>query len=165
MANTLPIRKNIRLAEYDYSSNGYYFVTICTNDRQMLLGDIVEDAIYNFSRVDLTPLGVCVDQTIQIANKADIKIDKYVIMPNHMHMIIVLCNSAGDRGRSPLQQVVRNIKSYVTKSVGFSPWQKSFHDRVIRSESEYQKIWQYIDNNPANWVDDCYYTNHQEAIQ
>ena len=64
---------------------------------------------------------------------------------------------AGDRGRSPLQYVVRNIKSYVTKQAGFPIWQKSFHEHIIRNEAEYQAIWRYIDENPARWTEDKYY--------
>jgi len=105
--------------------------------------------------VELTPLGICVDETIQVANKDTVKIDKYVIMPNHTHMIVVL--NADDRGRSSLQQVVRNIKSYVTKWAGFSLWQARFYDEIIHNEEDYQRIWQYIDNNPAKWAEDDYF--------
>jgi len=77
--------------------------------------------------IALTELGKCLDKTIQTANKGNVNIDKYVIMPNHAHLIVVLrCvdndaseQATGNRGRSPLQQVVRNIKSYVTKQAGY----------------------------------------------
>ena len=153
----LPVRKNIRLKGYDYSRAGAYFVTICVQDGHEMLGNVVGATAPGRPFVTLTPLGICVNETIQIANKNGVKIDKYVIMPNHIHMIVCLHGSAGDRGRSPLQHVVRNIKSYVTKWAGFSPWQKSFHDRMIRDEAEYQRISQYIDENPARWKEDCYY--------
>jgi len=73
----------------------------------------------NHPIIELTELGKCIDETINIINNNDndVKIDKYVIMPNHIHLIIVIQETAGDRGRSPLQFVVRNIKSYVTKCV------------------------------------------------
>jgi len=99
-----------------------------------------------------------VDETIQVGNKNNVKIDKYIIMPNHIHMIIILAENTDDRGRSSLQQIVRNIKSYVTKWAGFSLWQPRFHDHIIRSEAEYQRIWQYIDENPDRWAEDEYYT-------
>ena len=88
----------------------------------------------------------------------DVKIAKYVIMPNHVHMIIVICSEAGDRGRSPLQYVVRNIKSYVTKWAGFPVWQKSFYDHIIRNDDDYCQIAEYIENNPAKWVYDRFYS-------
>ena len=140
MHRELPQRKKIRLQGYDYSQAGCYFVTLCVKDRQEMFGKVVGATALGRPFVELTPLGICVNETIQIANKDGVKIDKYVIMPNHVHII------------------VRKIKSYVTKSAGFSPWQKSYHDHIIRSEAEYQKIWRYIDQNPASWQDDCYYT-------
>ena len=115
--NELPVRKQIRLRNYDYSQSGCYFVTMCVKDKQEL----------------------------------------YVIMPNHIHMIIVIRQTAGDRGRSPLQEIVRNLKSYVTKTAGFSPWQRSFHDHIIRNDEDYLRIWKYIDENPARWSEDIYY--------
>ena len=84
-------------------------------------------------------------------------LDKYVIMPNHVHMIVNISGEPDDRGRSSLRQVVRNIKSYVTKTVGFPLWQARFHDRIIRSEDEYKRIWTYIDENPSKWTEDKYY--------
>jgi len=83
-----------------------------------------------------------------------VKIDKYVVMPNHIHMIVVLENEADERGRSSLQQVVKNIKSYVTKQAGTSVWQVRFYDHVIRDEPDYLETWQYIDENPAKWADE-----------
>ena len=105
----LPKRKNIRLKDYDYSQNGAYFVTICVKDKNAMLGTIVGTTALgrplnedSRSFVELTPLGICVDDTIQTANKENVKIDKYVIMPNHIHMIVILGQDADDRGRSSL---------------------------------------------------------------
>jgi REP element-mobilizing transposase RayT len=156
-------RKPNRLQGYDYSQNGAYFITIGTKNREHLFGEIIfpveatapgrpHDAPY----VQLSPMGQCVDETIKIANRNGVIIDKYVIMPNHLHLIIVLTD-AGDRRRSPLQYVVRNIKSYVTKWEGFSPWQKSFYDHIIRDETAYIRIAEYIKNNPAKWVEDRFF--------
>ena len=160
----LPTRKHIRLDAYDYAQAGAYFVTLCVKDGHEMLGEIVVGTTaLGRPHVALTPLGICVDETIQIANKNDIKIDQYVIMPNHIHMIIILkaydhvIINADDRGRSSLQQVIRNIKSYVTKWAGFSFWQPRFHDHIIRSDEEYRRIWKYIDENPLHWQDDKYY--------
>ena len=152
-----PKRKNIRLKDYDYNQSGAYFITICVKDRRELLGAIVGTTALGRLVVELTQLGICVDETIQIANKNSVKIDKYIIMPNHIHMIVILDQDSDDRGRSSLQQVVRNIKSFVTKREGFSMWQPRFHDHVIRDEEDYLHIWKYIDENPAKWTEDKYY--------
>ena len=162
----LPERKSIRLKNYDYSNAGYYFISVCVKERHELLGKIVGTTApgrpQNGAYVELTEIGQCVDETIQKANKGNVRIDKYIIMPNHIHLIVVLLEDsatydADDRGRSSLQQVVRNIKSFVTKNAGFKLWQPRFHDRIIRDEREYLRIWKYIDENPANWQEDCYY--------
>ena len=106
----LPKRKNIRLKDYNYSQNGAYFITICVKDKHELLGKIVGTTVPGRPQsenshpfVKLTPLGICVDKTIQTANKNNVKIDKYVIMPNHIHMIVILGQDTDDRGRSSLQ--------------------------------------------------------------
>ena len=157
MRKELSKRKNIRMHGYDYSSEGYYFVTICVKDRRELLGQVVGTTAPGRPSVELSPIGQCTDETIQNASRGNVRIDKYVIMPNHIHIIVILGKLADDRGRSSLQQVVRNIKSFVTKTVGYPLWQPRFHDHIIRDEREYQRIWQYIDNNPSLWEEDVYY--------
>ena len=160
-----PVRKQVRLRNYDYSQAGCYFVTICVKDKHELLGTLVGATVLGRPYVELSELGYSVDSAIDFYNANSIAIiDKYVIMPNHIHMIIVIRPTAGDRGRetgdrgrSPLQHIVRNLKSYVTKTVGFSPWQRSFHDHIIRNDEDYLRIWQYIDENPARWFEDVYY--------
>ena len=141
----LPVRKNIRLKNYDYSNAGYYFITMCVKDRHEILGTVIvgttapgrPSSVGHPSHsavpaacpfVELSPIGQCVAETIQNANRKNVKIDKYVIMPNHIHMIVVL-------GDGPaLQQVVRNIKSFVTKWAGFPLWQPRYYDHIIRDE-------------------------------
>jgi len=154
----LPTRKKIRLNGYDYAGVGYYFVTICIKDRHELLGQIVGATGDGRPYTELSELGGLVDSAISYYSANNLAVfDKYVIMPNHIHMIIAIPKKTGDRGRSPLQHIVRNLKSYVSKMAGFSPWQKSFHDHIIRDEDEYHRIWKYIDNNPALWTEDTYY--------
>jgi REP element-mobilizing transposase RayT len=156
--SNLPIRKPNRLKNYDYNRNGAYFVTICTKNREELFGKIVGAIDLDRPHIFLTELGECVDKTINIINNNtnNIEIDKYVIMPNHIHLIIVICSEADDRGRSSLQFVIRNIKSYVTKRVGFTIWQKSFYDHIIRNEKDYCQIVEYIENNPSKLSNDTF---------
>ena len=86
----------------------------------------------------------------------NIKIDKFVIMPNHIHMIV----SIYDFKDTPtsLSNLISIIKRKTNAIYGFSMWQKSYHDRIIRNNLEYQKISRYIDENPLKWTDDCYYS-------
>lgn len=86
-------------------------------------------------------------------------VKKYVIMPNHIHLIMHICADTDGRAMlaPTISTVVQHLKGYVTKQLGFSLWQKSFHDHIIRTERDYQMIWEYIDANPYNWETDCFY--------
>ena len=152
----LPVRKKNRLQGYDYSQNGKYFVTICVKDMHELLGRIV-GAISNRPCIELSEIGKAAEIALHKLDET-IEIDKYIIMPNHIHMIIRIQNSGRTEFAPTISSIVRFCKSYVTKQIGYSIWQRSYYDRIIRDETEYQKIWQYIDQNPVQWQNDCYYT-------
>ncbi len=222
-----PIRKPTRLKNFDYSSAGAYFITICTFDRECTLSDIADN------RVHLTAKGeVCERQIHDLTLRySDISIDEYVIMPNHIHMIIVIrganrtfidakpcrggaCPSrmkhhatdgarfsdesvgegiahaekataqsmagganrtfaptppgrsmdaahsrAGGASPSPtVSDIVRVFKSLATRSCECNGklFQRSFHDHIIRNETDYEMIKNYIQNNPLNWQNDCF---------
>ena len=141
----LPKRKPHRLKNHDYSEDGYYFLTICTKGRVHCLSEIVHDS----SRpavVHLKPYGqVTKTYLLRIPG-----IDKYVIMPNHVHMLIHKTD------RKSIASDVRAFKGLVTKQIGQSIWQDSYYDHIIRNETDYQEKWRYIDENPAKWSDDEY---------
>ena len=155
----LPQRKNIRLKDYDYSQNGAYFITICIKDRHELLWDNAHVGA-NCVRPILSEIGNIIDREIQsIPNiYADVKIDKHVIMPNHIHMIIVLSATSGRTQFAPtISRIIKQFKGSITKQIVFNIWHYLFHDHIIRNDEEYQKIWQYIEDNPITWKEDCYY--------
>ena len=148
------------MQEHDYSSAGYYFITICVKDGHEMLSSI--DVGARIARP--SDIGMAVESSIQkISEKYEsVRLDKYVIMPNHIHMILALSPTNGDGRamRAPtISTIINQFKGYVTKQIGFSVWQKLFHDHIIRDEAEYKRIWQYIDENPAKWTEDKYYTN------
>ena len=171
----LPKRKSPRLKKYDYSTPGYYFVTICTKDKQKLLCDIVGEGLCALPTIRLSNIGEQVKNSIEWINSnyTDIKVDKYVIMPNHIHLIIAKLPmpcyrenlETGGHGDPPLHcevnigvdDVIARLKSYTTLKNGKELWQRSFHDHIIRGKKDYQKIWEYIDTNPARWEYDCFY--------
>ena len=165
MEKEQPTRKGIRLQGHDYSSAGAYFITVCVKDKNELLGRIVGDAALRVPCCELSEHGIFVD--VQIRKISTIYpeafVDNYVIMPNHIHMIVSIVDMGGTRrGASPtkavLPQIVQGLKSITTKQFGVNIWQRSYHDHIIRNEAEYQKIWQYIDENPQTWTNDRYYT-------
>lgn len=134
---------------YDYTTPNYYFVTICTHEKKCLFGNGQE----------LNSLGVLAKNGILDipSHHCGVTVDKYVIMPNHIHAIIVL-----ESGKCDLSAVVGSYKSHVSKIIHekygkFPIWQVSFHDHVIRNQQSYEKIWQYIDTNPVRWMEDCFY--------
>jgi REP element-mobilizing transposase RayT len=176
----LPQRKQIRLKGYDYSRNGAYFITFCVKDRAKLLGHIEPDApppVPDASYCKLTPYGDVVAKRIteMCRHYENIEIPHYVIMPDHVHMIILVSDNEGNgrsneedglaRGKngmsrtpSPANAVIpafiSTLKRFTNKEVGFSLWQRSFHDHIIRDEREYDRIAKYIENNPQRWLDD-----------
>ena len=156
--NRMPARKRIRLDKYDYSQRGAYFVTICVKDKHELLGTI--DVGANCVRPHLSDYGKIVDKEISALPMIYdfVDIDKYVIMPNHIHMIIVLDSDGRTQFAPTISRIVKQFKGSITKQIGFSPWQKSFHDHIIRNKDDYRRICKYIEDNPMLWTEDCYYT-------
>jgi REP element-mobilizing transposase RayT len=166
----LPKRKSPRLNDYDYSKNGYYFITICTQDKACILSKIiVGDGFHAVPTLELTQIGVEIQNAIAFINQSNknIEIEKYIIMPNHIHLIVVLFGEeAGGRGNPPLHSVIGQIKSYTNKryneimnTTKQKMWQRSYHDHIIRGERDYLKIYNYIENNHLKWNEDCHNPN------
>ena len=156
----LPKRKHPRLKNYDYSQNGCYFVTVCVKDKKCVLGRINagRDAHIPPQTV-LSPAGKIAEKYILNIEKVyqNILIENYVIMPNHIHLLLLFDSSFdGDGGmrasRPTLHTVVRSFKTMVTKELGYSIWQNSYYDRIIDNENGYLEAWRYIDENPVNWI-------------
>ena len=155
----LPKRKRTRLKNYDYSTQGAYFVTICTKERKQYLSKItVGEGLSALPKNNLTSIGEEVEKSIKYINENYNKasIEKYVIMPNHIHLIVILQQTGRD-GTLPLQSIIGQLKSYTTRKFGDTLWQRSYHDHVIRGKFDFDKIWQYIDSNVIQWEKDCFY--------
>lgn len=158
------LRKRNRLENFDYSQGGAYFITICAKDHRCLFGRIDSECL-NFdndkSGVVLSDIGKIVDKTvcnIESAYKGLAELDKYVVMPNHIHFVLFLSGTDMENPILPsISQIVRHLKSIVTKQVGYSVWQKSYYDHIIRNEKDYKEICKYIDNNPQKWALDKYF--------
>ena len=160
MKNDFPKRKPNRLRDYDYSTPGAYFITICAKDRKQLLGKIVGDDAHIVPKNYLSNYGLICDKYINSINVKyeNVTVDKYVIMPNHIHLIIFLNGTMwASSPTNNIESIIRSFKTMVTKEIGISIWQRSYHDHVIRDENDYKKIWEYIDNNVTQWEMDCFY--------
>ncbi len=157
---SLPTRKPNRLPHFDYSTPGAYFITICTENRQKLLCHIVGGGVLDAPQVQLTALGKLVEKQLLSADQAmGIRLDKYVIMPNHIHLILLVDSGykSADKANARIPHFVSTFKRFCYRSAGSQFFQRSYHDHVIRNEGDYLRIWQYIDNNPALWEEDCFY--------
>ena len=158
----LPKRKHNRLPEYDYSTPGAYFITICVSEKQCLLGNIVGGGALDAPQVRLSAYGKIVEKHILSGNRIpNVRVDKYVIMPNHLHLLLFVDCDGASKAPPPTNAViphfVSTFKRFCHRDTGRKLFQRSYHDHIIRGDADYAKIWEYIDNNPARWQEDCFY--------
>lgn len=152
-------RRSIRLQGYDYSKAGSYFVTICIWQRECLLGNITNT---NF---ELSRYGQVVQFNWNILEQKfkNVKLDEFIIMPNHIHGIIILTKSE----EQPLAEVIRSFKTssarrinQLRNSKGIPVWQRNYYEHIIRNEESMDKIREYIINNPLSWQQDQLHPNN-----
>ena len=150
----LPSRKSPRIPGYDYRSENYYFVTICTHQKACIFGEA--GALNRLGRIAEADLW-------NIPNHFPaVRIEKAVVMPNHIHTIVVV-GCQNEKCTLPnLNVVIGQYKAGVTRKIrsiepGVKVWQRSYHDHVIRDQAGYERIWSYIDTNPCRWNEDCFF--------
>jgi len=128
-AVTLPKRKDIRLKSYDYKSNGYYFITICTYRGKPYIKkyeEIIEEILLSLPE-----------------RFSGLRIDWYILMPDHLHMIFVFNETKKD-----LSEIIRTFKALVSRNTRMKFWQRNYYEHVIRNEDALLKIREYIQDNP-----------------
>ena len=162
--------ESIRLPEYDYSLPGYYFINICTKNRENLFGEIKNN------KMNLSAFGHLVKrQWRQISKiRKNIVSDAFIIIPNHIHGILTIVEAIHElplQGSSPrgwakrrqmmLSKIIGQFKMQTAKQInqfkntpGLPVWQRNYYEHIIRNESELNRIRVYIKNNPANWHND-----------
>lgn len=156
--NELHKRKQIRLKNYDYSQNGYYFITICTHNRQNLFGEIVGATLCGRPN---NPDKMIEKWLLELENKFNgVKICEYVIMPDHIHFVV---SKTGDHTGSPLRDIVgwfktmttneyiANVKNNIFFQFDKKIWQRNYYEHIIRNENDYIQIVEYISNNPLKF--------------
>ena len=154
--DNLPKRKTIRVEDYDYASPGAYFITICTLNRDNLFWRGCRGDLRSPANLPLSDIGKIVDNELQKLSSvySAVKVDKYCIMPDHVHLIISI--SADECGRPQvaptISRIVQQFKGAVSKQAGRAIWQKSFYDHGIRNRRDYDEIWEYINNNPLKYM-------------
>ena len=159
MAKKYSYRKSPQLEGYDYSQSGGYFITICTHNRQHLFGHIETDTM------TLSSAGLIAESRWLATpeHHPHVVLDKFIIMPNHVHMILFLDNDAGKN--SPLSSVISSYKSSATRHIrqqleqdDVPIWQGRFHDHIIRNETELNKLRNYVIHNVDLWAEDRFYS-------
>ena len=164
----LPRRKKIRLEGYDYSKNGLYFVTICVTEKyQVLWENVGANSVRPLTakellRPKLSDIGKVVKKKLAEIGEhyPDVFVEMSCIMPGHVHIIINI-EKQPKNGRTlfaptsetpTLSRVIKHFKEAVTKELGYSIWQKSFYDTIIKNRKQHAEIRHYIANNPAKYV-------------
>lgn len=182
IADKLPNRHSIRLQEYDYSSSGMYFITICTQDKLCLFGEVVNGEMI------LNDMGkLAYNEWLKTAQlRTNIELGEFIIMPNHIHGIIIIntpatvgadcvrpnnidnttgeCNSPLRVSMQTLGSIIGGYKSTVTRQINNlnvvpkqKIWQRNYYEHIIRNEKSYNSITDYITTNPINWQSDDYF--------
>ena len=152
-------RRSIRLRGYDYRDPGAYFVTICTDERRYLFGEIIDDEMH------LNDIAQAVQWIWNAMPERfpTIELDQYVIMPNHIHGIIVLHAYEGAMNCAPtLGLILRTFKALATRYLHAAgatdfAWQRNYHEHIARKEGNLNGIRQYIIDNPIRWKEDEFY--------
>ena len=189
----IPKRKHPRLKLYDYSQPGGYFITICTANRKCILSNIsiaptvpdndtvgrgLAPAVPDGNTVGrgLAPAEINLSKWGEIVEKElldlenafpFLRLDRYVIMPNHIHAILIItAEAAGASPRPTIMDMICHFKSITTrkcKLLGYEGilFQASFYDHIIRNGQDYDEISKYIEENPLNWYYDELYYNKQ----
>lgn len=153
-------RRSIRLKGYDYSKEGMYFITICTQNRENLFGEIIDN------KMVLNTAGDMIEKIfITLSDEfPQIMLNQYVIMPNHFHAIIsindkkTVGNIVQSFKRQTTIKYINMVKQNLLPPFDKRIWQRNYHEHIIRNNDEYHRIAEYIQNNPTLWKNDCY--NH-----
>lgn len=151
--------ESTRLKEWDYSNPWWYYITISTKNHSPFFGEVIH------RKMNLNKLGIVTEKCwVEIPKHyQNVEIDYYVIMPNHIHGIIIINSTVETRHASSLQNksitlsnIIGSFKSVVSKQARESgnnnfSWQERFYDRIIRNEKELFNIRKYIQQNPIKW--------------
>ncbi|MBO7250155.1 MAG: transposase [Clostridia bacterium] len=151
----LPKRKSTRIKNYDYSSPGAYFVTICTKTRENYFWENVGATTGRPQDIILSEHGKIVEEAINNIPiiYSSMSVEEYIIMPDHVHLLLLI--RTDEHGRPmvapTIDRVVKQLKGYVSKRVGTPIWQKLYYDHIVRNREDYEAIVKYIHENPVRW--------------
>ena len=168
-AEELKKRKTPRLQNFDYNSVGAYFITICTQNRRCMLSQIVGTGVLDCPQVKLTRYGEIAEKYIKQLNDFydNISVDSYVIMPNHIHIMLLIRENGQSRtpvptkANSVFSRFLSTFKRFCNKEYGENIWQSRSNDHIIRDRRDYQEHLRYIYENPMRWKFDELYVEER----
>lgn len=163
----LPIRHSIRMKDYDYGLEGFYFVTIVCKNRKCILGEIQD------GKMILNEYGKIVQEQWENTSnvRPNVNTHGFVVMPNHFHAIVEIVSkrmpsadnstnvSLDPMPPSPSQtlgSIIRGFKGAVSGKIGDSIWQRNYYDHIIRNQRDFDLVSEYILKNPQRWNDDMF---------
>lgn len=159
-------RRSIRLQGYDYAQSGAYFITLCTWQRQRLFGEIVNN------EMQLNNYGEIIQFHWDSLPKHHdyLELDEFIIMPNHVHGILVLTDNPTCKKRHGLPEIIRGFKTFSARRInkirrlsGVPVWQRGYYEHIIRQEKSLMAIREYIVKNPLSWEEDELYCDRPNA--
>ena len=157
-------RHNTRLQGYDYNTPGAYFLTICVNDRKCLLSRVVGTGVLDGPKIQLLPYGRIAAKYIDQFNAfySDLSVEDYVIMPNHIHILLRVLEMSSEKPSATIQnsvisRFVSTFKRFCNKEYGENIWQARSYDHIIRDQLDFDKHLKYIYENPFKWAEDDLY--------
>ena len=160
-------RKTPRYQGFDYNSVGMYFITICTKDHKPILSK-VGTGVLDCPQIQLTRMGEIVDKYIKQLDSfyEYMSVESYVIMPNHIHIMLWVKGTENGPSRTPVPTVqnsvpsrfVSTFKRFCNKEYGMNIWQYRSNDHIIRNRQDYEEHLRYIYENPIRWYYDELYT-------
>ncbi len=163
----LKYRKKTRLEGADYNSNKVVFLTICTKDRRCILSKIVGTGVLDGPKIELTQYGKIADKYINQLNSFydNISLENYVIMPNHIHMLLWIKENENGPSGTPVPTIqntipsrfVSTFKRFCNKECGENIWQYRSYDHIIRNTKDCEEHIKYIYENPMKWYYDELY--------
>ena len=157
----LPIRHTTRLQGYDYNTPGTYFLTICVEHRKCLLSRIVGTGVLDGPKIELLPYGQIAAKHLRELNhfSDEICIESYVIMPNHIHILVRVLDGPSrtpvpTAQNSTISRFVSTFKRFCNREYGKNIWQARSYDHIIRDQADFDQHLQYIYENPFGWQKD-----------
>ena len=164
------VRKRMRLSGWDYSGEGTYFLTLCAQNRKPMFSRVVGRGIPDAPDVLLSEYGRVIHESLVFlkGHYPNIVFHRWVIMPNHVHLLLSLLGNAGQAGGASgmprptdavISKLVSSLKRFTNRKTGTQLWQNGYYDHIVRDEQDFLRRWQYIDNNPAAWLDDDYFVD------